>query len=141
MSDNSKSPINDFTATFAELQKTLDPNSIMSQSIDSILKFQETLNKITPLMPLNKTFTNPNQEANERLENIEKKFGDLHTIAAENAKIANMLNASAAEFLVKFEKSSMENQKSAKIAIILATLAIFANLISPYLPNIVHMFK
>lgn len=126
--------------TFENLQKTLDPNSIMSQSINSISQFQDNINKIKELhKPLGAiTKDSSLEETNERLANIERGFEDLQEIAAESAKIQNLLNASAAEFLVKFEKASMDNQRSARVAIILATLAVIATIISPFLPNLAN---
>lgn len=121
-----------------ELNKQLDPNSIMSQTIESISKFNDNIYKIKELNKPLGTITkdSPLEETNERLANIEKGFEDLQEIATESAKIQNLLNASAAEFLVKFEKASMDNQRSARVAIILATLAVIATIISPFLPNL-----
>jgi len=133
----------DAEENFERLRKSLDPNSIMAQTMQTISQFQNTINNMSSLNKVNSNITKDStlEETNERLENIEKGFQSLQQIASENAKISNLLNASAAEFLVKFEKASMDNQKSARIAIILATLAVIATIISPFLPNIIEIFK
>ena len=145
MSEESKNNLSvlDPTIAFKNIQKSLDPNSMMSQAIDNIAKFQENINRIKNLnKPLGKINSESSlEETNKRLENIEQGFEDLQNIASESAKIANMLNASAAEFLIKFEKASMDNQRSARIAIILATLAVISTLLSPFLPSIIEYLK
>lgn len=133
----------DAEENFEKLKKSLDPNSIMAQTMQTISQFQNTINNISSLNKANSNITKDStlEETNERLANIEKGFQDLQQIASESAKISNLLNASAAEFLIKFEKASMDNQKSARIAIILATLAVIATIISPFLPEIIKYLE
>lgn len=84
-----------------------------------------------PKAPAFRIPPNPLYETNERLERIEKQFERMESIAAESASIATGLQASAAEFLVKFEKAANENNQTAKRAIVIGICAIAIALIMP----------
>jgi hypothetical protein len=68
---------------------------------------------------------NPIHETNKRLEQIEKRFVRMEKIALNGAEIATGLQASAAQFLVKFESAAESNDKTTKRAVRIGLIAIF----------------
>lgn len=71
----------------------------------------------------------------DRLERIEHQFGQALEIAKDSAKVATGLQASAVEFLQKFEAAAKDTNRSGKMAIGVALAAIlitFAQTVSPY---------
>lgn len=67
---------------------------------------------------------NPLHETNKRLANIEQRFNRMESIALDGAEIATGLQASAATFLIKFEKASANNDRTSGRAVWLGIAAI-----------------
>ena len=74
---------------------------------------------------------NPIVEANKHLARIEKRFDRMESIAVESASIATGLQASAANFLVKFEKAASDNNRTAKRAVLVGICAVLIALAMP----------
>lgn len=74
---------------------------------------------------------NPILETNRRLERIEERFEQMQGIAADAALIATGLQASAAEFLQKFEKAAADNDRTAGRAIWIGVVAVIIAVAMP----------
>ena len=113
----------------AEHQKTLDAFKPFHHQLD--IQNVSSARQMHDLTAQLKTIKNPVHETNERLANIEDRFGEMYEIATEAAQIANGLNAAAAEFLVKFEQAALSNEKSARKAILIGAAAIMIAVLMP----------
>lgn len=74
---------------------------------------------------------NPTLETNKRLEQIEKRFEQMQSVATNAAEIATGLQGAAAEFLQKFEKAATENDHAARLAIRIGVFAVFIAVAMP----------
>jgi hypothetical protein len=84
-----------------------------------------------PPTTLIRDIPNPLHETNERLANIEDRFDRMEAIAIDGAKIATSLQATALDFLVKFETAASNNDRAARRAI---RLGIIATIIAVAMP-------
>lgn len=83
---------------------------------------------------------NPIHETNNRLERIEERFEQMQDVATDAAKIVTGLQASAAEFLVKFdtglakfESAASSNDKTSHRVLWIGVIAIAAAVAMPLL--------
>lgn len=88
-----------------------------------------------PDMPRNPAF-----ETNERLGRIEEQFAEMQTVLIEAAQIATTIQAHAADFLVSFEKASIQTDRSASRAIWVGMIAIAIAIATPFLQAGVDRF-
>jgi|GEM_PF-5834954 len=78
---------------------------------------------------------NPLVETNKRLARIESQFELISEVARESSQTAVGLQASAAEFLQKFEKAADDTNKSGSKAMLVALIAVLITIFqtaSPY---------
>lgn len=78
---------------------------------------------------------NPLVETNKRLARIESQFELISEVARESSQTAVGLQASAAEFLQKFEKAADDTNKSGSKAMLVALIAVLITIfqtVSPY---------
>ncbi|NRP19909.1 hypothetical protein LPJGGPFB_03167 [Ensifer adhaerens] len=83
---------------------------------------------------------NPAFETNERLGRIEEQFEEMQTVLIEAAQIATTIQAHAADFLVSFEKASIQTDRSASRAILIGVIAIAIAIATPFLQAGVDRF-
>ncbi|MBO0903458.1 hypothetical protein [Jiella sonneratiae] len=98
-----------------------------SRSLDGDVPKVVRVPSLPPLPP------NPLNETNKRLARIESRFDQLQNVATEGAQIATGLQASAAEFLLKFEQAAAENDRTASRAIRIGVIAIVIAVAMPTL--------
>ncbi len=73
----------------------------------------------------------PVHETNDKLDRIERRFEQIHEVAANAAEIATGLQSYAADFLQKFEAAAADNNQSARRAIWLGGMAVAIALLVP----------
>lgn len=81
-----------------------------------------------PDMPRNPAF-----ETNERLGRIENQFEEMQKVLIEAAQIATTIQSHAADFLMSFEKASIQTDRSASRAIWVGLIAIAIAIVTPFL--------
>jgi len=105
------------------LQKAVLEND-MSGTLGSVVSDNEMYDSPSSIPTKIDFPKNPILETNQRLKRIENQFEKMQGIALSGAEIATELQASAAEFLGKFETAANANTQSAKHVIRLGVFAV-----------------
>lgn len=77
-----------------------------------------------PSIPVQKIPPSPLVETNKRLARIEERFEHISEVAESSTRVAVSLQASAAEFLQKFEAAAADTNKSGSKALMVGWLAL-----------------
>jgi hypothetical protein len=109
-----------------EQQRALD--SISTSTVDA---FHPADRIAKPHIPEITIPPNPALQTNKLLKEIQSRFDKMEAIAVESAKIATGLQASAVDFLQKFEAAANDNSQAAKRAIRMGVFAIAIALLTP----------
>lgn len=92
----------------------LDQESSLARVARGIDRQQSAIDALreSPPVSIPSVVHHPAKETNERLERIEKRFDMAFDLAKDSAQVANGLQASAAEFLHKFQVEADKNNES-----------------------------